>query len=449
VIPIVTPEEMAAIDAEASEPVDVLIGRAGAAVARAAVAMLGGTYGRRVVVLAGKGNNGNDGREAAARLARRGVRAQVIDVADAAERLPAADLVIDAAFGTGFRGEWRPPDPGESRVLAVDIPSGVDGLTGEAGGTPWPAERTVTFAALKPGLVLEPGASLAGEVEVVDIGLDVSRARVHLVDVDDLRARWPERSPTAHKWQSAVWVVGGSPGLEGAAVLTSSAATRAGAGYVRWSSPGEVPSLLKPTEVVGTGLPAADWASAVLDDLARFGALVIGNGLGLDDAHAGPLRSVVAGADLPVVVDADALTLLGSAAAGAVRSTTILTPHDGEYERLMGERPGPDRLAAARSAAARLGCIVLLKGRTTVIAEPDGTALVARFGDPRLATLGSGDVLAGIIGALCAQGVAPFFAAGLGAALHGLAARVGLRHGLTARDLVDQVPLALEAVLES
>jgi NAD(P)H-hydrate epimerase len=145
VIPLVTPEEMAAIDAAAPEPVDVLIERAGAAVARVALAMLGGGYGRRVVVLAGKGNNGADGRSAATRLAKRGVRVSVVGTAEAPEQLPPCDLVIDAAFGTGFRGEWVAPSAvAGTPVLAVDIPSGVDGLTGQASGRPLAADLTVT-----------------------------------------------------------------------------------------------------------------------------------------------------------------------------------------------------------------------------------------------------------------------------------------------------------------
>ena len=164
---------MGAIDAAAPEPVEVLIGRAGAAVARAVVDLLGGTYGRRVVVLAGKGNNGNDGRDAARRLRRRGMRVHVLDAADLPEVLPACDLVIDAAYGTGFRGEWTPPTA-PAPVLAVDIPSGVDGLTGQMPGGALTAARTVTFAALKPGLLLRPGADRAGQVDVADIGLDVS-----------------------------------------------------------------------------------------------------------------------------------------------------------------------------------------------------------------------------------------------------------------------------------
>src|SRR5262249_7643578 len=144
VIPVVTPEEMRAIDAAATEPVEILIDRAGAAVARAAIDMLGGTYGRRVVVIAGRGNNGADGRAAGRRLARRGVRISVLDAADPGSRVPACDLVIDAAYGTGFHGAWQPPDPGGAPVLAVDIPSGVDGTTGAINSPVLTAERTVT-----------------------------------------------------------------------------------------------------------------------------------------------------------------------------------------------------------------------------------------------------------------------------------------------------------------
>jgi NAD(P)H-hydrate epimerase len=231
--------------------------------------MLGGSYGRRVVVLAGKGNNGNDGRDAARRLRGRGVRTTIVDVAEAPAELPRADLVIDAAFGTGFRGSYDAPDPGGADVLAVDIPSGVDGLTGEATERVMQADRTVTFAALKPGLVLGSGPLLAGAVEVADIGLDTSSARAHLVTDADVASWLPHRSRAAHKWQSAVCVIGGSPGLEGAASLTTRAALRTGAGYVRWSAPGGVPHQAKPLEAVGVDLPATGWADEVLADLDR------------------------------------------------------------------------------------------------------------------------------------------------------------------------------------
>lgn len=443
-IAIVTPAEMAEIDRAAPEPVEVLIDRAGAAVACAAIDMMGGAYGRRVVVVAGKGNNGNDGRAAAARLERRGVRVRIFDAQDAPDRLPAADLVIDAAYGTGFRGTYDAPDPGGADVLAVDIPSGVDGVTGLASGRPMRADRTVTFAALKPGLLLGDGAELAGDIDVADIGLDVARARAHLVRDTDVRGWLVPRRRTTHKWQSAVCVVGGSPGLEGAASLTSRAALRAGAGYVRWSAPGGVPQVAKPLEVVGVGLPARGWADDVLGDIDRFRAVALGNGLGLQPSHRDDVAKLVSAAEVPVVVDADALTLLGSDAGDVTRSTTILTPHDGEFARLAGRAPEADRFGSVRALAESLGAVVLLKGPTTVVAEPGGSLLVSITGDSRLATLGTGDVLAGIIAALCACGVEPFRAAAAGAFLHGRAAALGWRRGLVAGDLPELLPGALE-----
>ncbi len=166
VIPIVTPDEMAAIDAAATESVDTLIERAGGAVARHALSLLGGGYGRSVAVVAGRGNNGNDGRVAARRLRARGARVIEIDASSAPERLPAVDLVIDAAYGTGLKRPYDAPAlAGAALVLAVDVPSGVDGATGEVLGTPLAADLTVTFAALKPGLLFQPARSLCGEID--------------------------------------------------------------------------------------------------------------------------------------------------------------------------------------------------------------------------------------------------------------------------------------------
>jgi len=448
VIPIVTPEEMAAIDAAATEPVEVLIGRAGGSVARSAVEILGGTYGRRVVIVEGKGNNGNDGREAARRLRARGVRVQELDATNAPAVLPRCDLVIDAAFGTGFRGRYSAPRVERATpVLAVDIPSGVDGLTGEVGGELLAAHRTVTFAGYKPGLLLEPGSVLAGEVEVADIGLDTSATRTHLLTAEDVSSWMPVKPPDAHKWKSAVWVIGGSPGLEGAAVLAATAAMRTGAGYVRWSAPGMTPRVPKPTEVVGTQLPSFGWATDVLEDANRFEVIVIGNGLGLVDTHAAEVQRIVAESPIPVVVDADALTLLAGHAGKHATPTTVLTPHDGEFARLMGARPGPDRFGSARELSDVLGGIVLLKGSSTIVAAPGGLTICADRGDARLATLGSGDVLTGIIGGLAAQGLEPFRAAAVGAFLHGEAAALGWRHGMLAGDIPGLIPAAVDDLL--
>ncbi len=241
-IPIVTPKEMGAIDASAPEPVEELIDRAGRATARVALEMLGGAYGRVVNVLAGGGNNGNDGRSAGVYLERRGVTVRVFDAAMRPPMLAPCDLVIDAAYGTGFRGDWIAPDivsaqGGRPLVLAVDIPSGVDALTGEAGPGVLAADRTVTFQALKPGLVFGAGRGLSGVVTVADIGLDVSGSTQHLVDASDVAAWWPTRSGDAHKWNGAVRVIAGSPGMLGAGRLSVEAAARSGAGLVALSSP--------------------------------------------------------------------------------------------------------------------------------------------------------------------------------------------------------------------
>ena len=445
--PIVTPEEMAAIDAAAPEPVEELIERAGAAVAWAARAMLGGTYGRVVNMIAGKGNNGADGWAAARRLAAAGVQVRTFDAADCPATLPPADLVIDAAYGTGFKGVWKAPDIGDAPVLAVDLPSGVDGLNGEARGRPLAATHTVTFAALKPGLLFADGRALSGDVEVADIGLDTAGATAHLIDPDDVASWWCPRAPGAHKWVRAVRVIAGSPGMTGAAHLASGAAQRAGSGMVTLSSPGADADA--PVEVVRRTLPVSEWSDAVLDGLDRFHALVIGPGLGREHGTADAVRATVAAAELPVLVDGDGLFALAGDADGAAsvlrgrRWPTVLTPHDGEFAQLAGEPPGADRIAACRRLAAELGCVVLLKGPTTVVADSSGEVLVSTTGDSRLATAGTGDVLSGIIGALLASGVPALRAAAVGAWIHGAAARLGPPVGLVASDLLDRLPTVL------
>jgi NAD(P)H-hydrate epimerase len=452
VIPIVTPEEMKAIDAAAPEPVAVLVERAGAATARAALDVLGGGYGRRVVVVAGKGNNGADGRSAARRLRQRGVRVHVVDAADAPEVLPASDLVVDAAYGTGFRGEYDAPAPNGAPVLAVDIPSGVDGLTGVAcaGGGAVHAQRTVTFAALKPGLLLGDGWHRSGHVDVVDIGLDVSSAGAHVVEPHDVAGWLPRRRRDGHKYDAAVYLVAGSPGMLGAATFATHAAFRAGAGYVRLASPGVSAADLPIGEHVGRSLPHSGWDQQVTHDLGRYRALAVGPGLGRERETVDAVRHLVASvADVPMVVDGDGLFALGSDAASLVRTRTaptILTPHDGEFATLTGGQPGADRFAAARHLAAQTGAVVLLKGSTTIVASPDGACLVSTAGDERLATAGTGDVLTGVIAAFVARGVPALEAAAGAAVVHGLAGHLGSSHGLVAGDLPPLVASVLSAL---
>lgn len=456
-IPIVTPEEMAAIDAAAPEPVSVLIERAGQAVARAALDLLGGTYGRRVVVIAGKGNNGNDGRAAARRLEARGVRVAVLDAGGAPTSLPPCDLVIDAAYGTGFRGTYGAPSLVDEAtpVLAVDIPSGVDGLTGACSGHVLLATRTVTFAALKPGLLMGVGPASAGVVEVADIGLDTTSVSAHLVGAADV-ARWvAPRARDSHKWRAACWLVAGSPGMTGAAHLAARAAQRAGAGYVRLSSPGVDDDPMRPTEAVGHPLPQERWAGPVLDGLGRFAVLAVGPGLGTAEATRSAIRQAVAAAGVPTLVDGDGLTALGEDAAEVIgrrdpaSGVVVLTPHDGEFARLTGSSPPADRFAAARRLSRGTGATVLLKGPTTIVAAPDGRVLVTTTGDARLASAGTGDVLAGTIAALLAQGMGGPEAAAAGAFLHGRAGALAWCRGLVAGDLVDHLPAALAELPEN
>ena len=454
-IPIVTPEEMRAVDAAAPEPVEELIDRAAQATAQVAFAMLGGAYGRVVNVVAGGGNNGADGRGAAAILERRGVKVRVIDAAMRPPVLPACDLVIDAAYGTGFRGEWIAPDVVSGSgdrplVLAVDIPSGVDALTGEAGSGVLAADRTVTFQALKPGLLIGAGGELSGEIDVVDIGLDVSGATQHLVDAGDVAAWWPQRAFDAHKWNGAVRVIAGSPGMLGAGRLCAEAAARAGAGLVMLSSPGIDPEARG--EIVQRRIPALDFHGEVFSDLDRFGALVIGPGLGREEGTIASARELIADATLPVVIDGDGIFAAAWSADGAAPllrprgRPTVITPHDGEYALLAGRPPGADRVAAARELARELDVTVLLKGPATVVANAGGDVLVVDHGDERLATAGSGDVLAGMIGALLAAGVAAERAAATAAWLHADAAGRGPRRGLLAGDIVELIPATLEAL---
>jgi NAD(P)H-hydrate epimerase len=457
VIPVVTSEEMKAVDQAAPEPVEVLVGRAGQAVAAAALRLMGGAYGRTVIVVAGKGNNGADGRAAAARLARRGARITVVDAANAPSPLPPADLVIDAAYGTGFRGSYVPPDPGDTPVLAVDIPSGLAGDTGlPGGGEAVRATATVTFAACKPGLLLGEGPERAGAIEVVDIGLAPqvnARASAWLVEDRDVARTLPVRPRSGHKWQTAVVVVAGSPGMMGAPSLVSRSALRAGSGYVRLGVPGGSLAAMPSAEAVGLALPAADWHGPVIEAAKRCHAAVIGPGLGRSETVRVALLRVLTQADLPTVVDADGLNALKSAdtlarVTRARSAPIVITPHDGEYARLFGQPPGADRLGVVRAAAASTGAIVLLKGSTTIIAAPDGTALLSAAGSSRLATAGTGDVLSGMIGAFLARGVQPLQAAGLAAHVHGRAAGLGFSQGLVAGDLPDLVARWLSQSLD-
>lgn len=537
-IPVLLPDEVRALDAAAPVSHEVLVERAGHAVAVEALSMLGGAYGRRAVVVAGPGANGADALVAARLLQRRGVRVHIVHVGrnnPPPPRLPRADLVIDGAYGISINGPYVAPDPAGALVLAVDIPSGIDPVTGlvVAGGAAVMADVTVTFAAIKPGLLLADGVQAAGRVVVADIGLDAAAySHSGVVTAADVARLIPSRDRNAHKWDAAVLVVAGSAGMTGAPLLVSAGALRAGAGMVRLGVPGRV---VGDTEAVAVELPEENWSQQAIALAERCGSLVIGPGLGRTRATRAAVRKVLSKCSLPVVVDADAIMALGpgstdedprslvrslavatgasalsgqrvgsnvgetdvgaqrgatrvahgdllpgqravlqaasrrigatpaaAAAAGTARTAgfdaavrglagrppgaTVLTPHEGEFRSLTGQAVGADRFADVRRLAAATGAVVLLKGPTTLVASPDGWVDVVTTGDQRLATAGTGDVLAGVIGALLAQGLSAQKAASVGAWLHGTAAGRGLRSGLVAGDLPALIASVLSQV---
>lgn len=417
--PAYTAEEIRVAEAPllAALPPGTLMNRAATVLAARCAAVLGGTYGARVVVLAGSGDNGGDAILAGAKLAKRGARVDVVCVSsdgDVDERLFAgADLVIDGIVGIGGRAALRADaarlaefaNSSGAIVVAVDVPSGVDASTGEVAGVAVRADVTVTFGAAKAGLMVMPGAEYAGVIDAVDIGLTLPPPSVSALDAGDIAMLWPEPNATSDKYsRGVVGVVAGSTQYPGAAVLAVGGAIAAGAGMVRCKN-----------EVV-----QARWAEAVAAD-GRVQAWVVGPGLGDDEAAVEKVLST----DLPAVVDADALTVLsGHPEWVKGRANTLLTPHAGELARLRGcerDEVTARALDAVRATAAELGVTVLLKGSTTLVAQPDGQTRVNTASTPWLATAGSGDVLSGVCGTLLAAGLTPLDAGSVGAFVHGFA----------------------------
>ncbi len=466
-----TPQQVATAEEPvlARTPEGALMRRAAYGAAQVAQRMLvqrtGGVSGRRVVVLVGAGNNGGDGLWAGVELRRRGVGVTAVllqpdrahpaglealrnhggRVVTAPEHaltpIERADLVLDAIVGTSARGGLRTPAPllvgatdtAGVPVLAIDTPSGVDPLTGtvpeagDEGPAAITAAQTVTFGARKPVHVL--ARPRCGPVTLVDIGLgpELPEPPIVVLEGADVGARWPVPHPGDDKYtQGVVGVAAGSATYPGAAVLASGAACLATSGMVRYAGSAADEVRAAWPEVIATDH---------VEDAGRVQAWAVGPGLGTGEDGAATLGHVL-DAGVPVLADADAVTLLGSDAglrAKAAAVPTLVTPHAGEFARLVAELaefPDPpdvasDRVEAARRAAAVLGVTVLLKGNATVVAAPDGRVLVHPAGSSWLATAGSGDVLTGIAGALLAAGLHPFDAAGAAAFVHARAAEVG------------------------
>jgi len=426
-----------------------LMERAGAAVAQEVLRTYPGA--RRVAVVCGGGANGGDGRIAARILRESGL--EVVETDDPGGG--GADVVIDALFGTGFRGAPREEAAAAigrinatgAPVVSVDIPSGVDATTGEVAGAAVEADVTVTFHGRKVGLVVAPGRFHSGRVVVAGIGLEPAPTSL-VRGMPALLDRIPRRGARDSKFSAgSLLVVGGAPGTTSAAVLAATGALRADAGYVTLAVPAAALPVAETLalEPVKRGFEWASATEALQADVARSSAIALGPGLGRSDEARALVRALLERADLPAVVDADALFGLARVDRSA---PTVLTPHAGELARLLGVEPAwvsAHRLEAAAEAAERFAAVVLLKGPDTIVCAPEGRVIVCDTGPPSLATAGTGDVLTGVVGAFLAKGVDVVDAAAAAAIAHGLAAR-SLPHqaGLIASDVAAALPGVLD-----
>lgn len=436
-----TPQQIRAAEAPLLEalPDGTLMRRAAyglaVVVARELASRTGAVAGRRVTVLVGSGDNGGDGLWAGTYLRRRGVAvsALLLDPARAHAKGLAAfrssggrvvaelgdpDIVVDAIVGISGKGPLRPAaaavvDRISAPIVSVDVPSGVDAETGAVLGSAVSAEVTVTFGGRKPAHVL--AVPQCGAIELVDIGLTLPKPEMRSLEPSDVGRHWPLPVATDDKYsQGVVGVLAGGAKFPGAALLCVGAAVAATSGMVRYVGGAAAEVISHYPEVV---------AAPDLDSVGKVQAWVVGPGFGTDDESARTVRRVLE-SDLPVVVDADALTVLARNRDWVIGRTapTLLTPHAGEFARLAGVAPGSDRVGAVRNLAASWGVTVLLKGRATIVADADGTTFVDDAGGSAASTAGSGDVLSGMVGALLASGQSTLTAAACAVRVHALAA---------------------------
>jgi hydroxyethylthiazole kinase-like uncharacterized protein yjeF len=435
--PLYTADEMRA--AEAGHDVDAMMERAGRAVAEVVLERY--PSARRIACVCGGGANGGDGRIAARVLREAGRDAREEFVDD-------ADVVVDALFGTGFHGEPRAEaavliermNGAGVPVVAVDVPSGVDASSGEVAGTAVRAELTVTMHAPKVGLVVAPGRFHAGEVVAAGIGIEHAETRHRLV-TEEILDLVPRRREGHNKYTAgAVAVVGGAPGLTGAVSLAAEAAFRADAGYVAVAVPEASLPVIERRLLEAVKRPLGE----IDEVLPRMRALALGPGLGRGDEERALVRRLLKETSVPAVVDADALHELEPFERDG---PTVLTPHEGELARLLGEESkwvAAHRLEALRSGVDRFGCVVLLKGADTLVGAPEEGVLVRSANAPGLATAGTGDVLTGIVAAFLAKGMDARLAAAAAAAAQARAALLAPQQaGLVASDVIAHLPAAL------
>ncbi|MEW6663149.1 MAG: NAD(P)H-hydrate dehydratase [Bacillota bacterium] len=506
---LVTAEEMQGLDQKAITmfgiPGIVLMENAGLQVMAAIQELLVSLEGKRILIFAGKGNNGGDGFVIARHLANRGAEPKVFLLGrpeeikgDAAANLHIlnkmeikihpllaekdlqrvdiallhADLLVDAIYGTGFKGSIlgiageaiRLINSAKKPIVAVDVPSGLETDTGRVLGPCVKATCTVSFGLPKLGLFLDPGARYTGTVKVADISLPhkliaQSQFKHNLITRDWCQGLLPSRDTGGHKGTfGKVLVVGGSTGMTGAVYLAAEAALRSGAGLVTAAVPASLYPILetKTTEVITCPLPDVDGGylsegavEPVLHLAEKASVVVLGMGLGQHSQSVRWLHRVLPALNRPVVLDADGLNgLIGNTKLlPQMAGPVVVTPHPGEMSRLVGVPVSlvqDNRLKIARQAAAEWKATVVLKGAGTVVANPEGEVYLNTNGNPGMATGGTGDVLAGIIAGLIAQGLEPGYAAGVGVYAHGAAgdeaARVKGQMGLIAGDVLNALP---------
>jgi NAD(P)H-hydrate epimerase len=478
-------------------PGGVLMERAGVEMARATLEHFGSPVGLRVLVVAGGGNNGGDGFVMARELHRAGASVVVFATKDEYEgdpqtnlealrnlnirfvdadgfedELEEADLVVDALLGTGFQGEVREKEAGfieqinvaAAEVVAVDVPSGVDGSTGEVWGAAVRADLTVCAHATKLGCVVSPGYEYSGEVAVVDIGIppeaDVEQGATW-TDAYSLQGLVPRREEGAHKYSAgALLVVAGSRMATGAAIMVAKGAQRTGCGIIFVATAEGVAPFVDAqlVEVLVSGVSedeegsmSVDAADTIVEQAQEASAVVLGPGMGVGEGGQRIVQRVLKETDVPVLLDADAISNLSGPGNLAGRGTPpVITPHPGEFGRLLGEGTGEvqsRRLYHTRRAAEEGGCCVLLKGTDTLVAYGERVAINST-GGAQLATAGTGDVLSGIIGALLARGMGPYDAARTGAWAHGRASEFYIEatdwpaESMIATDLISYLPRA-------
>lgn len=498
-----TAEQMREIDRRTVDefklPSLLLMENAGRAVAERAAALR--QSGSHIALFCGGGNNGGDGLAAARHLCNRGIPVKVVLAADpqasrgdplinlqalqalgvtplpageAAGALDGAAAAVDALLGTGFRGEPRAEVAAllgalsefRGPILGVDLPSGLDSETGQPCDLTPRCSETVTLGLPKPGLALYPGREYAGAITVAGISLprpllDLREPALEWLAAPAAALLWPLRAAASHKGDSGrLTVLAGSPGLTGAAILTCRAALRAGAGLVKLAIPRSLNSVVEgalteamtlPLPETGGGFHSPESLARLQEELEGGGALVVGPGLGRNQTTRGLLIQLFQGLTAPTIIDADGLNLMAPARKGVFPPGSIITPHPGEMARLLGTQTGEvqsNRLETARKMAREWNVVVVLKGAGTAIAAPDGRAAVNSSGSSALATGGTGDVLAGVMGACLARGLDPYDAARAAVWLHGAAGEAAGEAypggGAVAGDVVEALPEALK-----